>query len=118
MQVAQRTSGLPDLFGANRLSSDPLDAIFKPDESFLWDYVSTLEAPVAQPDDRSTVTSAYPSDIMIEASGQHSPPEPSRSAAVAQDMTKTQAKKLKEQAKNRRSAGCASRRQGWPWQVV
>ena len=60
MQVAQRNSGLPDLFGANRLSSDALDAIFKPEESFLWDYVSTLEAPVAQQDDRSTVTSVCP----------------------------------------------------------
>ena len=101
MQVAQRNSGLPDLFGANRLSSDALDAIFKPEESFLWDYVSTLEAPVAQQDDRSTVTSVCPDDITMEASGQT--PEPSRSAAVTQDMTKTQAKKLKEQAKNRRS---------------
>lgn len=111
MQVAQRNSGLPDLFGARRLSSDPLDAIFKPEESFLWDYVSTLEAPVVQQDDRSTVTSAYPSaDMLIEASGQT--PEPSKTAATAQDMTKTQAKKLKEQAKNRRSVRRAGRKAG------
>ena len=103
MQVVQRTSGLPELWGANRLSSDPLDAIFKPEEGFLWDYVSTLETPTAQHDERSTVTSAYPcADLMVEVSGQT--PEPSKPSAIGQDMTKTQAKKLKEQAKNRRSA--------------
>ncbi|KAK9831600.1 hypothetical protein WJX74_001975 [Apatococcus lobatus] len=109
MQVAQRTSGLPDLWGANRLASDPLDAIFKPEEGFLWDYVSTLETPTAQHDEQhSTVTSAYPSaDFMAEASGQT--PEPSR--PKTQDVSKTQAKKLKEQAKNRRTQRAFRERQ-------
>ena len=106
MQVARRISGLSDFFGGNRLLSDPLDGFFKPEDSFLWDYVSSLEAAPAQQDDRSTITSAYPTtERMAEASGQTltsgSPTSPS------QDISKTQAKKLKEQAKNRRSVACS-----------
>ncbi|KAK9863913.1 hypothetical protein WJX84_002178 [Apatococcus fuscideae] len=110
MQVARRISGLSDFFGGNRLLSDPLDGFFKPEDSFLWDYVSSLEAAPAQQDDRSTITSAYPTtERMAEASGQTltsgSPTSPS------QDISKTQAKKLKEQAKNRRTQRAFRERQ-------
>ncbi len=107
MQVARRVSGPPGLVGPSR-NSDLLESFWKPDEGFLWDYVSNLEAPQAQQDDRSTITSAYPApELMAETSGQTLTPTSSDPATLGQDANKLQAKKLKEQAKNRRSASYA-----------
>ena len=109
MQVARRISGPPDFVGPSR-NSDLLESFWKPDEGFLWDYVSNLEAPSALQDDRSTITSAYPApELMAENSGQTLTPTSSGPAALSQDASKLQAKKLKEQAKNRRSESWSKR---------